>query len=425
MTIHCKCYESLTSAWKLWIPGKRQQGGGVKLTRKASETRLAAPGEEVASPLVLVSGFALAAPGEEVTSLTIACIIELEVKFDSLQAAALENIKTLQCHDFFPSLRDVIEFEIHSCGIVILDPKHHFARSCTSRFTSANSSVYDSRPRFNRPFIPYLSFHSIYAYGSHCGGCAATKSRCLSWERKSLMLTGSEFQSLGRAIVKEDEYEEVRWDGIVSIDERVFSDYGGKKVALYGCETWTVTLREEQRLRVFENKVLRKIFGAKRDEVTGEWRKLHNAELNALYSSPDIIRNIKCRPLRWAGHVARMGESRNAYRVLVGRLEGKRPLGRPIRRWQDNIKMDLREVGYDGRDWINLARDRDRWLAYTYIHTGTRINRYKHTVPERAGISAELQRELLTRNLLYVQSEERMIDVHLTCIQSMKDDDEN
>ncbi|KAJ4450621.1 hypothetical protein ANN_02049 [Periplaneta americana] len=98
-------------------------------------------------------------------------------------------------------------------------------------------------------------------------------------------------------------------------------------VVLYGCETWTLTLREEQTLRVFENKILRKIFGAKRDEVTGEWRKLHNTELHALYPSPDIIRNIKSRRLRWVGHVARMGESRNAYRVLVGRPEGKRPLG--------------------------------------------------------------------------------------------------
>ncbi|KAJ4435669.1 hypothetical protein ANN_18285 [Periplaneta americana] len=130
-------------------------------------------------------------------------------------------------------------------------------------------------------------------------------------------------------------------------------------VVLYGCEAWTLTLREEQRLRVFENKVLRKIFGAKRDEVTGEWRKLHNAELHAIYSSPDIIRNIKFRRLRWAGLVARMGESRNAYRVLVGRPAVKRPLGRPRRRWEDNIKMDLREVGYDGGDWINLAQDRD------------------------------------------------------------------
>ncbi|KAJ4448308.1 hypothetical protein ANN_10323 [Periplaneta americana] len=125
-------------------------------------------------------------------------------------------------------------------------------------------------------------------------------------------------------------------------------------VVMYGCETWALTLREEPRLRMFENKVLRKIFGAKR-EVTGEWRKLHNAELHALYSSRDIIRNIKSRRLRWAGHVARMGESRNAYRVLVGR---------PRRRWEYNIKMDLREVGYDDRDWIKLAQDRARWRAY-------------------------------------------------------------
>ncbi|KAJ4444184.1 hypothetical protein ANN_05974 [Periplaneta americana] len=94
--------------------------------------------------------------------------------------------------------------------------------------------------------------------------------------------------------------------------------------------------------------------------VTGE--REHISETNN--SSPDIIRNIKPRRLRWAGHVARMGESRNAYRVLVGRPEGKRPLGRPRRRWEDNIKMDLRKVGYDDRDWINLAQDRDRWRAY-------------------------------------------------------------
>ncbi|KAJ4443327.1 NADH dehydrogenase Fe-S protein subunit 1 ndufs1 [Periplaneta americana] len=144
-------------------------------------------------------------------------------------------------------------------------------------------------------------------------------------------------------------------------------------VVLYGCETWTLTLREEHRLREFENKVLRKIFRVKRDEVTGEWRKLHNAELHALYSSPDIIRNIKSRRLRWAGHVARMGESRNAYRVLVGRPEGKIPLGRPRRRWEDNIKMDLREVGYDDRDWINLAQDRDRWRAYVRVAMNLRI----------------------------------------------------
>ena len=115
----------------------------------------------------------------------------------------------------------------------------------------------------------------------------------------------------------------------------------------------------EQTLRVFENIVLRIIFGAKRDVIIGEWRKLHNAKLHALYSLPNIIRSIKSRRLRWAGHVARMEQSRNAYIVLVGKHEGKRPLGRPRRRWEDNIKMALREVGCDPGNWIDLAEDRD------------------------------------------------------------------
>jgi hypothetical protein len=102
-------------------------------------------------------------------------------------------------------------------------------------------------------------------------------------------------------------------------------------VVLYGCETWSVTLGEEHRLRVFENRVLRKIFGPKREE-DGSWRKLHNNELHDLYYSPNIVRVIKSTRMRWAGHVARMGEGRNAYRVLVGRPEGKRPLGRPRRK---------------------------------------------------------------------------------------------
>jgi hypothetical protein len=122
-------------------------------------------------------------------------------------------------------------------------------------------------------------------------------------------------------------------------------------------------LREECRLRVFENRVLRRILGPKRYEVTGEWRRLHNKELYALYSSPNIIRVIKRRRLRWAGHVARMGERRGAYRALVGKSEGRRPFGRPRRRWEDNIKMDLREVGCWGADWVDLAQDRDRWRA--------------------------------------------------------------
>jgi hypothetical protein len=108
-------------------------------------------------------------------------------------------------------------------------------------------------------------------------------------------------------------------------------------VVLYGCETWSLTLREEQRLRVFENRVLRKIFGPKRDEVIGEWRKLHNEELQNLYSFPDNIRQITSRRMRWAGHVARMGEERNVYKVLVGKPEGKRPFRRPRRRWYFGI----------------------------------------------------------------------------------------
>jgi len=100
-------------------------------------------------------------------------------------------------------------------------------------------------------------------------------------------------------------------------------------------------LREERRLRVFENRVLRRVFGPKRDEVTGEWRKLHNEEINDLYCSPNIVRVIKSRRMRWAGHVARLGERRGVYRVLVGKPEGKRPLGRPWRRWENNIKIDV------------------------------------------------------------------------------------
>jgi hypothetical protein len=101
---------------------------------------------------------------------------------------------------------------------------------------------------------------------------------------------------------------------------------------------------ERHRLRVFENSVLRRIFGPKRDEVTAGWRKLHNEELHNLYSSPSVIRMIKSRRMRWAGHIGRMGEKRNTYRVLVGKPEGKRPLGRPRLRWEDNIKMDIREI---------------------------------------------------------------------------------
>jgi hypothetical protein len=109
---------------------------------------------------------------------------------------------------------------------------------------------------------------------------------------------------------------------------------------------------------VFENRVLRGIFGLKRGEMIGGWRKLHNEELRTLYCSPSIIRIMKSRRIKWAGHVARMGEKKNAYRILVGKPEGKRPLGRRRRRWEDNIRMDLREIGWGGMDWIDLAQGR-------------------------------------------------------------------
>jgi hypothetical protein len=130
-------------------------------------------------------------------------------------------------------------------------------------------------------------------------------------------------------------------------------------VVLCGCETWSLTLREEHRLRVFENRVLKIIFGPKRDEVTGEWRKLHNEELHILYSSPNIIRQIKSRRMKWVGHVARMGEERNVYKVLVGKPEGKRPLGRLSRRWEDGMRIVLREIGWGV------------WSEFSWLRIGT------------------------------------------------------
>jgi hypothetical protein len=132
-------------------------------------------------------------------------------------------------------------------------------------------------------------------------------------------------------------------------------------------------LREERRLRVFENKALRRVFGPKREEVTGEWRKLHKEELNDLYSLPNIVRVVKSRRMRWAGHVVRMGEDRGVHRMLVGKSEGKRPLGRLRRRWEDNIKMDLQEVGWSLGDWMELAQDRDSWRALVGTVRGFRI----------------------------------------------------
>ncbi|KDR12742.1 hypothetical protein L798_12539 [Zootermopsis nevadensis] len=122
-----------------------------------------------------------------------------------------------------------------------------------------------------------------------------------------------------------------------------------------------LTLREEHRLQVFENRVLRRIFGPKRED-DGVWRKLHNDELKNLYSSPSIVRVIRSRRMRWVGHVMCMDGTRDVHQVLVWKPVGKRPLGRPRRRWEDNLRRDLWEIGVEG-DWILLAQDRVRWKA--------------------------------------------------------------
>jgi hypothetical protein len=125
---------------------------------------------------------------------------------------------------------------------------------------------------------------------------------------------------------------------------------------------------------LFKNRVLRKIFETKGDELTEEWRKLHNEELNDLYPLPRIVPYwIKLRRMRWAGHVDRMGEKRGLYRVLVWKPEGKRPLWRPKRGWEDNIKMDLQEVGYGGHGWMELAQDRERWRALVNAEINLRV----------------------------------------------------
>ena len=134
------------------------------------------------------------------------------------------------------------------------------------------------------------------------------------------------------------------------------------------------------RLRVSENRVLRRTYGPERDEVTGEWRKLHNEELNDLYASPNIVQVIKSRRMKLEGHVARMGQGRGVHRVLVGKPEVKRPFGRPRRRWENNIKMDLQEVRGGCGDWMGLAQDRDRWRALVSTVMNIRV-------PKMRGIS--------------------------------------
>ena len=145
------------------------------------------------------------------------------------------------------------------------------------------------------------------------------------------------------------------------------------RVVLFGCETWSFTLREESKLRVFVNKALRRIFGPKRDEVTGEWRKLHYIELHSLYKSPDIGKVVKSRRLRWAGHVARMEAERAVYKVWSGIPEGRRPLGRPRRRWEDNVRGDLRNLGLNIKDWQVLAQDWQKWRVLTRTVMNSRV----------------------------------------------------
>ena len=144
-------------------------------------------------------------------------------------------------------------------------------------------------------------------------------------------------------------------------------------LVLYGCETWLLTLTEERRMRLSENRVLKNIFWPKRDKVTGQWRKLHNEELNLLYCSPSIFRVIKSRGMRWAGHVAGMGEGRRVYRTYVWKPERKIPLGRSRCRWEDNIKMDFQEIGLGNMEWIELAQDRDRWRALVNVVMNLRV----------------------------------------------------
>jgi len=133
-------------------------------------------------------------------------------------------------------------------------------------------------------------------------------------------------------------------------------------VVLYDCEGWSLTLREECRLRVFENRILSQIFVPKRD-VNGEWRMLHNEELHSLYRSPNIVRVIKSRRLRWADLVARMEKGRSAFKVLIGTHTGGRPLGRPRNRWEDNIRMNLKEIGINTRNCVDSAQDMYYWRA--------------------------------------------------------------
>ena len=136
--------------------------------------------------------------------------------------------------------------------------------------------------------------------------------------------------------------------------------------------TWSLTLREECRLRVFENRILRRIFGPKKD-ANGEGRRLHNEELHSVYHSPNIVKVIKSRRLRCAGHVSRMEDGRCDFKMLTSSSTGKRPLGRPRHRWEDNIKMDLKKIVINTRNWIDSAQDRDYWRAIVNAALNLRV----------------------------------------------------
>ena len=144
-------------------------------------------------------------------------------------------------------------------------------------------------------------------------------------------------------------------------------------VVLYGCETWSLTLKKESRLRVFKNMILRQIFWLKTDE-NEEWRMLHNDELNILYHSPNKVRVIKSRRLRWTANIYRMEEGRSSFKIWTGKPTKRRPLWRPRRRWEDSIRMDHKEIGANTRNLDYSALGRDYWIALVNAALNLRVS---------------------------------------------------